>query len=88
MTTGISPCQHVVRSQRGHACPFSDVLTKNVIRAFTVEGDTVCDPYSGSGTTAGVSIAIERNFVGAELNPDYHAQSLERLAAVQTALFQ
>lgn len=74
--------------QRGHACPFSNVLTRNVICAFTREGDTVCDPYSGSGTTAGVSIAIERNFVGSELSPVYYAQSLERLAAVQTAVLK
>lgn len=75
-------------TQRGHACPFSNRLTENVVRAFTSEGDVVCDPYSGSGTTAGVALMLGRSFVGSELSPQYHAQSLERLNAVQTVLIK
>jgi site-specific DNA-methyltransferase (adenine-specific) len=63
--------------------PFADTLATAVIKAFTKPGDLVCDPYSGSGTTACAALALGRNFVGSELDKNYHAQSLKRLAATQ-----
>ena len=72
-------------SAKNHACPFSDRLTKNVIKAFTSSGSTVCDPYSGSGTTAGVAISMGRSFVGSELHKDYYTASLDRLQSVQSS---
>ena len=75
-------------SERSHACPFSNRLTENVVRAFTAAGQTVCDPYSGSGTTAMVSAQLGRNFVGAEKDSAYHAAALERIQTIQSALFQ
>ncbi len=68
-------------SEEGHACPFVDTLATAVINAFTSPGDLVCDPYSGSGTTAYAAQALGRNFVGSELSKSYHAQSLKRLSA-------
>lgn len=70
-------------TEKGHACPFSERLTINVIEAFTAPGDLVCDPYSGSGTTAVVAAAMGRSFVGSELDSSYHRQSVKRLQAVQ-----
>lgn len=70
-------------TEAGHACPFADTLASAVINAFTNPGDLVCDPYSGSGTTAYAAQALSRNFVGTELDKDYHAQSLKRLSATQ-----
>ena len=73
-------------TEKDHACPFSDRLTKNVIRAFSDPGDLVCDPYSGSGTTAVVATALGRSFIGSELDAKYHRESVKRLAAVQKEL--
>lgn len=70
-------------TEKDHACPFSDRLTRNVIEAFTAPGDLVCDPYSGSGTTAVVATAMGRSFVGSELDRSYHRQSVKRLQAVE-----
>lgn len=46
-------------------------------------GDTVpgivCDMFSGSGTSAMTALANQRDFVGCELNSDYHALSLARI---------
>ena len=70
-------------TDKDHACPFSDRLTQNVIKAFTDRGDLVCDPYSGSGTTAVEAAAMGRHFIGSELDRDYHRQSVKRLQAVQ-----
>jgi DNA modification methylase len=55
----------------GHACPYSELLAENVVRAFTKPGDLVCDPYLGSGTTG---VAARRNgcrFVGAEIDSHF-----------------
>ena len=41
----------------------------------------VLDPFIGSGTTAVACKELNRNFIGFEINPDYHAASLKRLAA-------
>ena len=70
-------------TEENHACPFADTLATAVINAFTAPGDLVCDPYSGSGTTAYAAQMLGRNFVGSELSADYHAQSLKRLSATQ-----
>ena len=43
------------------------------------EGGTVFDPFTGSGTTAVVSLQNKRNFVGCELNPDYAALAERRI---------
>jgi DNA modification methylase len=72
-------------TEHGHACPFSERLTVNVIEAFTAPGDLVCDPYSGSGTTAVVAAAMGRNFIGSELSPEYYAASLTRVQEFQAA---
>ena len=87
MTTGIVPLSARKASERNHACPFSNRLTENVIRAFTTTGQTVCDPYSGSGTTAMVSAQLDRNFVGSERDSAYHSASLDRIQVIQSALF-
>ena len=67
--------------EAGHACPFVDTLASAVINAFTEPGELVCDPYSGSGTTAYAAQKLGRNFVGTELDKTYHQQSLKRLSA-------
>lgn len=60
--------------------------TKNVevlermVRAYTCEGDTVLDIFSGSGSTAVAAVRAGRNMVGCEKNPDYHRRSLARIA--------
>ena len=71
-------------TEKSHACPFSEKLTVNVIKAFTEPGDLVCDPYSGSGTTAAVAYALGRNFVGSELDRTYYKQSFNRLQQTLT----
>lgn len=50
------------------------------IKAFTEEGETVFDPFSGSGTTAVESLKLNRNFVGVEINPLSH-----KIASVKTS---
>jgi site-specific DNA-methyltransferase (adenine-specific) len=53
---------------------------KWLILLLTDEGDTVCDPFMGSGTTAEACIETGRNFIGCELDEKHFQTSQKRLA--------
>ena len=54
-----------------HFATMPTALAEVCIKAGTRPGDTVLDPFSGSGTTGYVSNRLGRNYVGTDLNPDY-----------------
>lgn len=49
------------------------------IKLGTKEGDTVIDPFMGSGTTGVACVNLNRNFIGFEINPDYFAIAKKRI---------
>ena len=55
----------------GHPAPFPIELPKRCIKLFSYVGDTVLDPFLGSGTTALAAKRVNRKCVGLELNPDF-----------------
>lgn len=68
----------------GHACPFSSELAESVIEAWSSPGDLVCDPYTGSGTTAIAAHLLGRSFVGSEQEKKYHKLATQRVAQYLT----
>lgn len=48
---------------------YPDEVAERLIRMFSVRGETVLDPFLGSGTTAKVAILNDRNSVGYEADP-------------------
>ena len=54
-------------------------LFEYLIKTYTKEGETVLDNCMGSGTTAIAAINTGRNFIGFELDEDYHKASLDRI---------
>lgn len=78
-----SPC---VRSKYNHPTEKSEALISRYIEIGSTEGMTVMDPFSGSGTTAACCARLGRNFIGAEINPEYHRRSLARIEEIQTNL--
>ena len=56
---------------RSHSAAFPESLPEWFIKLFTTEGDTVLDPFSGSGTTLKVAKARKRNAVGIEILDEY-----------------
>ncbi|MHA1265260.1 MAG: DNA-methyltransferase [Candidatus Helarchaeota archaeon] len=50
-----------------HIAMFPDELPKRLIRMYTFLGDTVLDPFLGSGTTTKVAIELQRNSIGFEI---------------------
>ena len=57
--------------QGAHFAVFPTKLPELCIKASTKEGDTVLDPFMGSGTTAYVAQSLSRKWVGIELNKEY-----------------
>lgn len=70
----------VSSSSEAHSAPFPKELIRPCILAGTDYGDTVLDPFLGSGTTGQVCIEEGRSWIGIELNPDY-AKIAERNTA-------
>lgn len=55
----------------GHPAVFPEALANDHIISWSNEGDTVFDPFTGSGTTGKMAILNNRNFIGIELNEEY-----------------
>lgn len=63
-----------------HFAVYPPELIIPCVLAGSREGDTVLDPFSGSGTTGEVTLKHERNYVGIELNPEYAEISRQRIS--------
>jgi modification methylase len=66
-------------STASHPAPFPLKLADRLIRMFSFVGDTVLDPFLGTGTTAVASALAGRNSIGTEVDPDYFAASADRV---------
>jgi DNA modification methylase len=69
-----------------HFATFPPALVEPCILAGCPVGGTVLDPFSGSATTGQVALSNARNYVGCELNPDYHELAQRRLDGAQLGL--
>lgn len=65
--------------QNRHIAVFPEELPKRLIKMFSFVGDTVCDPFMGSGTTALAAGNLGRNSVGYELNYDFRVFYKEKV---------
>ncbi|OHB65886.1 MAG: DNA methylase N-4 [Planctomycetes bacterium RBG_13_60_9] len=73
--------------QDKHLAVFPEEIPRRLIRMFTFVGDTVLDPFLGSGTTSLAARNLERNSVGYEINPDFVPVIREKLGVGKTLLF-
>ena len=62
-----------------HFAVMPEALVEPCILAGSREGDTVLDPFAGSGTVGVVALRHQRNFVGVELNPEYAVMAENRI---------
>jgi len=65
--------------QGEHPAAFPLELPRRLIRMFTFPGETVLDPFLGSGTTSVAAHRLERHSIGYELNPEFRATIEKRL---------
>ena len=69
-----------------HSAVFPESLPEWFIRLFTESGDTVLDPFCGSGTTGIVCRRLDRRFIGIEILPEYVVLAKERIFSRQHPL--
>ncbi len=69
--------------QRGHLAMFPEELPRRLIRMFSFVGDTVLDPFLGSGTTSLAAMKLGRNSIGYEINPEFISVIRERLESAR-----
>ncbi len=70
--------------QVGHEAMFPEELPRRLISMFTFVGDTVLDPFLGSGTTVKAALAAGRNALGYEINEDFLDLVATRLGPKET----
>lgn len=54
-----------------HPAAFPEAIARDHILSWSKEGDTVFDPFLGSGTTGKMALSHGRNFIGIERDPEY-----------------
>lgn len=59
------------RGMHNHPAPFPEPLARDHILSWSNEGDTVLDPFLGSGTTGAMAVQNGRRFVGIEISEEY-----------------
>jgi site-specific DNA-methyltransferase (adenine-specific) len=70
--------------QNGHMAMFPEELPARLIKMFSFPGETILDPFLGSGTTTLAARNLGRNSVGYEINRDYLSTIKEKLNAEQS----
>jgi DNA modification methylase len=66
-------------STKWHPAPYPLQLAERLIRMFSFVGDTVLDPFMGTGTTNIAAAKWGRNSIGIEIDPNYFDMAAKRL---------
>jgi DNA modification methylase len=66
-------------STREHPAPYPLELAERLIRMFSFAGDTVLDPFMGTGTTNLAAARLGRSSIGIEVDPHYFAMARSRI---------
>ena len=74
-------------STKKHPAPFPLKLAYRLVRMFSFWGDTVLDPFCGTGTTMVAGLQCDRNTIGVEIDPLYCKMAMQRLNAESNSLF-
>src|SRR5262245_58737619 len=74
-------------STRNHPAPFPLELATRLVRMFSFVGDTVLDPFVGTGTTVIAAAEHQRHAIGVEIDPTYLAHARNRITTELTSLF-
>ncbi len=74
--------------QDKHLAMFPEELPKRLIKMFSFVGETVLDPFLGSGTTTLAAKNLKRNSIGYEINEDFLPVIKEKLGLEENTIFQ
>jgi modification methylase len=74
-------------STRDHPAPYPEELAERLVRMFSFVGDTVLDPFLGTGTSTVAAAKWGRNSVGVEIDPRYFEKAEQRVRHATGSLF-
>jgi len=74
-------------STKEHPAPFPLELAERLVRMFSFVGDTVLDPFLGTGTTTVAATKWGRNSIGFEIDSHYYEMALKRVKRETSTLF-
>ncbi len=74
-------------NRRKHAAPFPLEIPRRLIKAYSFVGETVLDPFCGSGTTLAAAVDQGRHGIGYDLNSDFLGLAIDRIKEVQGRMF-
>jgi site-specific DNA-methyltransferase (adenine-specific) len=66
-------------TRAGHPAPYPAELAHRLIRMFSFAGDTVLDPFAGTGSTTLAAVAAGRNSIANEIEPTYLDMAHQRV---------
>jgi len=66
---------------------FPDELPRRLIKMFSFVGETILDPFLGSGTTSMVARELKRNSIGYEINSDFLSIIEDKIGKNKPSLF-
>lgn len=69
----------------GHPAPFPVELPRRLIELFTYKDDLVLDPFVGAGTTALAAKALDRRYIGYDMDPGYISLAKQRLKTAEAS---
>lgn len=75
-------------STKGHPAPYPIELAERLLRMFSFVGDTVLDPFLGSGTTTVAAAKWGRNSIGFEVDSQYFDSAFKRINRETSSLFR
>jgi len=82
-TNGLWTFSGEKKSRIGHPAPFPVELPQRCIKLFSFVGDTVLDPFMGSGSTLVAARQWSRNGIGIEIDPEYCQLAADRIRGVK-----
>jgi len=74
-------------STKNHPAPYPEELVSRLTRMFSFVGDTVLDPFMGTGTTTTSAAKWGRNSIGVELDPHYFDSAEKRIRTSFNTIF-
>jgi DNA modification methylase len=67
-------------TRRGHPAPYPEALAERLVKLFSFAGDTVLDPFAGTGTTSLAAVTTGRNSISNEIETAYLKIAEQRLS--------
>lgn len=77
--TDIQLVKNVSKEKYNHPCPVPVELMERIIKLISNRGDTIIDPFMGSGTTAIACMNTGRKFIGFEIDNKYFNMAKDRI---------